>query len=63
LIELMAAARGVDADTVERDYANASGYAEFKRDVGEAVVELLAPVRERYGPIREDRTGLEAILR
>ena len=63
MIELMAAARGIEAEAVEREYASASGYADFKRDVGEAIVELLAPVRERYGPIREDRTGLEAILR
>jgi tryptophanyl-tRNA synthetase len=63
LIELMAAARGVTPEQVEAEYAGAPGYADFKRHVGEAVVELLAPVRERYGPIRDDPTALEATLR
>jgi tryptophanyl-tRNA synthetase len=63
LIELSAAARGMRPEEVEEEYAQAPGYADFKRDVGEAIVELLAPVRERYGPIREDERALEAILR
>jgi tryptophanyl-tRNA synthetase len=63
LIDLMAAARGIAPDDVEREYAGSSGYADFKRDVGEALVELLAPIRERYGPIREDEDALEETLR
>ena len=62
LIELMAAARGISPDDVEREYAGAPGYADFKRDVGDAVVKLLAPVRDRYGPLRDDERALEAIL-
>jgi tryptophanyl-tRNA synthetase len=63
LIELMAAARGISPEDVEREYADADGYAQFKADVGEAVVELLAPVQERCGPLREDVDGLEKVLR
>ncbi len=63
LIELLAAARGTTPEEVEKTYADAPGYADFKRDVGEAVVELLAPVRERFGPIRADVTALEETLR
>jgi tryptophanyl-tRNA synthetase len=63
LIELMAAARGIAPEVVEREYADVSGYADFKRHVGEAVIELLAPVRERYGPIRDDEKALERTLR
>jgi tryptophanyl-tRNA synthetase len=63
LIELMAAARGITPEQVEAEYADAPGYADFKRHVGEAVVELLRPVRERYGPLREDPAALEATLR
>jgi tryptophanyl-tRNA synthetase len=63
LIELMAASRGITPEKVEAEYAGAPGYADFKRHVGEAVVELLAPVRERYGPLRDDPTALEATLR
>jgi len=63
LIELLAVARGIEPGEVERTYADAAGYADFKRDVGEAMVELLAPVRERYGPIRADGVALERTLR
>jgi len=62
LIQIMAAARAISPDDVEREYAGASGYADFKRDVGEAVVELLAPVRERYGALRHDERALESVL-
>ncbi|MFB3738414.1 MAG: tryptophan--tRNA ligase [Candidatus Velamenicoccus archaeovorus] len=63
LIEIMAAARGVSPEQVEKEYADAPGYAGFKQDVGEAVVELLAPVRDRYAPLRADRPGMERVLR
>jgi tryptophanyl-tRNA synthetase len=63
LIELMAAARGISPEQVEAEYADAPGYADFKRHVGEAVVELLAPTRERYGTLREDEKALEELLR
>ncbi|MGZ8626419.1 MAG: tryptophan--tRNA ligase [Actinomycetota bacterium] len=63
LIELLAAARGIDPDAVEAEYADAPGYADFKRHVGEAVVELLAPVMQRFGPIRADEAALEKVLR
>jgi tryptophanyl-tRNA synthetase len=63
LIELMAAARDVSPEQVEAEYADAPGYADFKRHVGEAMVELLSPVRERYAPLREDTAALEEVLR
>jgi tryptophanyl-tRNA synthetase len=63
LIEILAAARGMTADAVEKEYAGASGYADFKRDVGEAVVELLVPVQQRYEEIRPDEPGLDRVLR
>ncbi|HEX9121775.1 MAG TPA: tryptophan--tRNA ligase [Actinomycetota bacterium] len=63
LVEIMAAARGVTPEQIEKEYADAPGYAVFKQDVGEAVVELLAPVRERYGPIRGDEAALARVLR
>jgi tryptophanyl-tRNA synthetase len=63
LIEIIAAARGMAPDAVERHYGDADGYAEFKRDVGESVVELLAPIRDRYTEVRQDEGALEGILR
>jgi tryptophanyl-tRNA synthetase len=62
LIEIVAAVRGVSPDAVEKEFAEAPGYAEFKQAVGEAVAEYLAPIRERYGRVRPDEPALEAIL-
>lgn len=62
LIEMMAAARSIEPEEVEKEYANASGYAGFKRNVGEAVVDLLAPVRKRYAEVRPDEEALGDVL-
>ncbi|HEY3208741.1 MAG TPA: tryptophan--tRNA ligase [Actinomycetota bacterium] len=62
LIEIMSAVRGIAPEAVEKEFAGASGYAEFKQAVGEAVVRCLAPVRERYEEIRPDQAALEAAL-
>src|SRR5947208_9168213 len=48
LVEIMAALRDIEPDVVEQEYGEATGYAQFKQDVGEVVVEGLAPIRERY---------------
>ncbi len=62
LIEILAVTRGIAPEEVEREFAG-SGYGDFKQAVGEAVAELLAPVRERYAELRPDEEGLEATLR
>jgi tryptophanyl-tRNA synthetase len=61
LIEMLAVARGIGPDEVEREFEGA-GYGDFKKAVGEAVAELLAPVRERYAELRPDTAALEATL-
>jgi tryptophanyl-tRNA synthetase len=61
LIEILAAVRGVAPASVEREF-DGSGYGAFKQAVAEAVVEYLAPVRERYGELRADEPELERIL-
>jgi tryptophanyl-tRNA synthetase len=61
LIEILAAVRGSDPSAVETEFA-AARYGEFKTAVAEAVVEYLAPVRERYEQLRGDVGALEAIL-
>ena len=61
LIDILAVARGVDPGEVEREFGDA-GYGDFKKAVAEAVVELLAPVRERYAELRPDEAALEQIL-
>jgi tryptophanyl-tRNA synthetase len=62
LIEIMAVVRGTSPDAVEKEFAGASGYAEFKEAVGRAVADFLEPVRERYAKIRPDERGLERTL-
>jgi tryptophanyl-tRNA synthetase len=61
LIEIVAAVRGADPQDVELEFADAR-YGEFKDAVAGAVVDYLAPVRERYGALRGDEPRLEAIL-
>ena len=63
LIEIMAVARGIAPEDVERDYASDPGYARFKEDVGAVVTEYLRPIRERFDAIRPDESHLESILR
>jgi tryptophanyl-tRNA synthetase len=61
LIEMLAVVRDVDPAEVEREFAG-QGYGAFKGAVGEALVELLSPVRERYRKLRADEEGLERTL-
>ena len=61
LIEILAAVRGVDTAAIETEFAE-KRYGDFKSAVAEAVVEYLAPVRERYRELRADEYELERIL-
>ncbi|HWM53966.1 MAG TPA: tryptophan--tRNA ligase [Solirubrobacterales bacterium] len=61
LIDVYAVARGVDPAQVEREFEGA-GYGDFKKAVAEAVVDFLAPVRERYAELRPDEAALETAL-
>jgi len=63
LIEIMAVARDVTPEDVEREYASDAGYARFKEDVGAAVAGYLGPIRTAYDAIRADGSQLETILR
>jgi tryptophanyl-tRNA synthetase len=61
LIEILAAVRGQAPDEIESEFAE-SRYGDFKTAVAEAVVDYLAPVRERYEALRADEPQLEATL-
>jgi tryptophanyl-tRNA synthetase len=61
LIDILAAVRGSSPEEVEASF-NGSGYGAFKQAVADAVVEYLAPVRERYQELRGDEAELERIL-
>ena len=61
LVDILSVATGRPPDEVERAYEGA-GYGDLKRDVGDAVVELLTPVRERYLELRADESELLRLL-
>jgi tryptophanyl-tRNA synthetase len=61
LIQILAVARGSSEEEIEGEFEG-SGYGDFKGAVAEAVVDFLAPVRERYEELRPDETALEQAL-
>ena len=61
LIDILAAVRGITPEEVEQTF-DGSGYGAFKQAVADAVVEYLAPVRERYQELRADEAALERTL-
>jgi tryptophanyl-tRNA synthetase len=61
LIDILAAVRGSSPEEVEREFSD-SGYGAFKQAVADAVIDYLAPVRERYHELRADEPELERIL-
>jgi tryptophanyl-tRNA synthetase len=61
LIEILAIARGVTPEAVERAFEGMR-YGDFKTAVGDEIAEWLAPVRVRYADLRADEGALEDIL-
>jgi tryptophanyl-tRNA synthetase len=61
LIEIMSVATGEALDAIEARY-DGQGYGGFKEAVGEAVVELVAPIQTRYHELRSDPRELQRLL-
>jgi tryptophanyl-tRNA synthetase len=61
LIDIMSVATGEDPEAIESRY-DGEGYGQFKSDVAEAVVALVAPIQERYGELRGDAAELQRLL-
>jgi tryptophanyl-tRNA synthetase len=61
LLEIMSVATGEPIDALERRFEG-DGYGELKAAVGESVVELLTPIRERYEALRADERELQRLL-
>jgi tryptophanyl-tRNA synthetase len=61
LIEMLAVARGVEPKLIEGELEG-QGYGALKQAVGEALVEMLGPVRELYVELRADEDAIEAAL-
>ena len=61
LIDIMSVATGATPDEIEQQFADV-GYGDFKQAVGEAVVDLLRPIQERYAALRADEGELLRLL-
>ncbi|HKY24565.1 MAG TPA: tryptophan--tRNA ligase [Gaiella sp.] len=61
LIAILAVMTYRSPEEIERAYDGA-GYGDFKRDVGDAVADVLTPVRERYLELRADESELRRLL-
>jgi tryptophanyl-tRNA synthetase len=61
LLEIMSVATGEPIETLEQRFAG-SGYGDLKEAVGESVVELLTPIRERFAALRNDERELQRLL-
>ncbi|MDQ3630317.1 MAG: tryptophan--tRNA ligase, partial [Actinomycetota bacterium] len=62
LIDVTAAARGVDPGVVVAELSGARGYGDLKLAAADAIATLLAPVRERYAGLRAEVPYLDAVL-
>lgn len=58
LMAIYSAVTGRSFEQIEAEFEN-KGYGEFKTAVGEAVVEVLRPIRERYELLIKDKAYLE----
>jgi tryptophanyl-tRNA synthetase len=61
LIDILSVARETDPAEIEREFEG-SGYGDFKGAVADAVVDYLAPTRERYAELRPDEAAIESAL-
>ena len=62
LIDIYSGATGLSREQIEQQFAG-KGYGDFKVAVGEAVVELLRPVREETQRLMADKGELERLMR
>ena len=62
LMTIYSAVTGKSYDEIEREF-DGMGYGKFKPAVGEAVVELLRPIREESNRILQDKAYLEGVYR
>jgi tryptophanyl-tRNA synthetase len=61
LVDILSVATGKTPGEIEVEYEHA-GYGRLKEDVGEAVVTMVTPVRERYLELRADEGELLRLL-
>ncbi len=62
LINILSAIKGISPQDIEKNYEGI-GYAKFKEDVAEAIVEELAPIQEKVKALLADKNYLEGIYK
>ena len=62
LMQIYASATGHSYEEIEREF-DGRGYGDFKKAVGEAVVELCRPIREEASRLLADKAYLESVYR
>ncbi|MDP6662953.1 MAG: tryptophan--tRNA ligase [SAR202 cluster bacterium] len=62
LLEIYRVITGKSEGDVETDFTDARGYGDLKKRVAEAVIEELAPIRNRYNELIDDITELDRLL-
>ena len=62
LMQIYSVATGHSFEEIEREFAG-RGYGDFKAAVGDAVIELLRPVREETERLVKDKAYLETVYR
>lgn len=62
LINILCAIKGYNSNEVVEMYKN-KGYAEFKKDIAEAIIEELEPIQKRIKDLINDKKGLEEIYK
>jgi len=62
LLSIYASVQNTSVRDAEKEFEN-SDYASFKKRVGEAVVETLRPIREKYDSLRRDDNALVELMR
>lgn len=62
LMSILSATMGQSFDQITAAYSG-QGYGKFKQAVADAVVECLRPVQAKYKDIRDDREGLQRVLK
>jgi tryptophanyl-tRNA synthetase len=61
LIRIYSSLTGDSTETIEERYKG-KGYADFKGDLSDIVVDFLTPLQERFKEIRNDKKGLDEVL-
>jgi tryptophanyl-tRNA synthetase len=62
LLSIMSGFSGKSIEACESEFVG-KGYGDFKKAVGEVVVEGLRPIRERFEEVQEDKAYLDGVLK